>query len=81
MAPLLVRRTKTMYVQRDPFARGQYERTCISNMKDRLSCCWCGQTPRRLYSYRWESDGQRTYYSIVRDKHYCNFQCFKTHNS
>jgi len=61
-------------VERDPFARGEYRRFTIPNRDGRESCDWCGQSPRRLYSYVWENDGSRE--AIAPDKHrFCNAGC------
>ncbi len=61
-------------VGRNPFARGEYERTCHGQGE----CDWCGQTRRRVFSYLWVSDGSNSSHAMdhVRNKLFCNFECF-----
>ena len=61
-------------VERAPFARGAYRRFTVSNGDGLRSCDWCGQSPRRLYSYVWEGDGSRE--AVAPDEHrFCNAGC------
>lgn len=63
-------------IHRDPFARGEYKRFCTTNTVIPLhSCRWCGQTPKRLYSYVWWSDARDEPWDDS-GKWFCNLQCF-----
>ena len=65
-------------VERDPFARGEYRRFTIPNGDGLESCDWCGQSPRRLYSYVWEDDGGRA--AVAPDEHrFCNVGCRRSY--
>jgi hypothetical protein len=67
-----------MTMQRDPYARGAYVRTCHANTGHE-QCAQCGRTPRRLYTYTWEGDG--TMRHVRRFLHaFCNFECFMDYN-
>ena len=65
----------SLSVQRDPFARGEYRRECFTNTTGHTSCKWCGQKPKRLYSYTWV-------YASFREQAwrsealFCTFQCY-----
>ena len=64
------------YVCRDIFARGEYRRSRISNVDSHLECVWCGQRPKKLYSYAWEND-DKLISSIRPTLLFCNFECFR----
>jgi hypothetical protein len=70
-------------VARDPFARGEYARFCFSNTDSDMSCDWCGQKPKRLYAYLWESDEamrRHTELDASGEKLFCNKQCFDSYH-
>lgn len=73
-----------MEVQRDPIARGAYQRWTISQSwvpeDQRQSCRWCGQAPGRLYGYAWVGDAEHPRRGYI-GPHFCNFTCFKSYNS
>lgn len=65
-------------VRRDPFARQELKRQCVTNHQgpesiSRVLCSWCGQSPKRLYRYGVESDGG-TFYGWQKG-HFCNIGC------
>ena len=68
-------------VARDPFARGEYERECHSNSDQSLDCQWCGQRPKRLYTYLWVNDGLGTCGGVRRQNEqlFCSLSCFRSH--
>ncbi len=66
-----------MMVQRDPFARGEYERVCIPNRLQTLDCAWCGSKPPRLYTYQWQRD-DRPEPASRQLKRFCNYRCFES---
>lgn len=73
-----------MLVHRDPFARGGYERTCVAAAKDGRSCDWCGQRPKRLFSYAWIADDRQS--PSIHERHtashlFCGFDCFRSYFS
>jgi hypothetical protein len=68
-----------MQVQRDVFARGEYLRFTYANSTRSLSCLWCGQKQKRLYSYVWWNDGKRE--PEDNEQYFCNFGCFQAYNS
>lgn len=66
------------HVGRDPFARGEYHRFCESNEKRtnwKLHCKWCGDSPKRVYSYVWKADDNNRPQSN-NGQWFCNFNCF-----
>jgi hypothetical protein len=64
-------------VARDPFARGEYERTCIvPHSRDDAVCRECGRTRGRLFSYRWVSDdNDRLSTTSPSYLKFCNLKC------
>lgn len=62
-------------VKRDPFARGEYIRTC----RGAGTCQWCGQQRKRVYSYHWEDNSARARLNPD-GKTFCNFGCFQSYN-
>lgn len=79
----------TMTCRRDPFARGELERECVANpyvkhldwepMRSNVPyrgyrCATCGNTPPRLYTYEWVSDGGRR---NGPSRKFCNLQCWE----
>lgn len=71
------------YVARDPFARGSYKRMSVTNTGRTAhvrDCASCGQKPRVLYVYEWESDERRRPLNAKMGKVFCNLNCFKTYH-
>ncbi len=66
-------------VGRDPFARGEYRRICVSNTHQKVTCKWCGSTPKRLYAYAWQNDDSPR--SWESNKFFCNLNCYKACSS
>jgi len=60
-------------IARDPFARGAYRRWTHANTDRGGRCHWCGEEPRRLFSYAWEPDGREE--ASDYDWAFCNKQC------
>ena len=66
-------------VSRDSFARGEYVRECHPNTDGhRRECQWCGQSPARLYTYTWETDGM--FGTWRSSKLFCNLGCFHSYH-
>ena len=64
-------------VQRDPFARGGYDRKCHGPGE----CDWCGQHRQRRFSYRWDPDDSRRAPDHTYSRRFCNFACFSSFHS
>jgi hypothetical protein len=66
-------------IQRDAFARATLERTMSDDPKER--CGWCGcRRPggRRLFRYRWLTDGVRQRAADDWDKGaFCQVSCYR----
>lgn len=67
-----------MQVQHDSFARGSYTRICYPNNKE-YHCRFCGQQPKRLYSYQWEYDDKLFKQVFNIPVRFCNFKCYKAY--
>ena len=67
----------SLSVQRDSFARGEYVRECLTNTTSQCSCKWCGNTPKRLYSYTWVADDVS--WQVWRSgEYFCKWQCYRS---
>lgn len=67
-------------VSRDGFARAGLARECHSNGE----CSWCGNKPKRTYTYTVETDGgSRPILGqpIGAGRTFCNLDCFRSYSS
>lgn len=64
-------------VKRDPFARGEYVRTCHG----KGTCKWCGMLKARVYSYTWESDDKPLRAGQYSDDPFCGFPCYQSYHA
>lgn len=70
------------HIKHDPFARGSFERECVT--ANNQTCDWCGQYCKRLFTYVWISDASsrpNIFHKSQKDHRFCNFQCFTSFNS
>jgi len=69
--------TNPLAVRRDPFARGEYERSVWDGVG--RSCRWCGMMKARMYGYRWIED-QALGRAGSPEGPFCDFGCFATYH-
>ena len=72
----------TTHVARDPFARGEYRRESTAGdlgWLGKVTCAWCGQHRRTLYTYTWEPD-DRPDRNQSSDRYFCNLGCFRSYH-
>ena len=67
-----------MHFGHDPFARGKWHRE--NHVGKYLSCDWCGNKKKTLYSYTWEDDARGCPIPHFQStKVFCNVECFRSY--